>query len=188
VWPHFNVTRIDGPLDVKIGVTSQPALLRGWDKRNVPRLQIEQPLQTESNLTIIRILFVKHGSLPPECPGKWHQGNVWGIKELPPREPPDWEEMNDEAKEGYCQTWKKMKPSHITVYIKGRIADLQPHPIPRGHYDGTLTETDRWAMFTFQAVSLQVAKPQAPERSILLAGDPGFEDTCKALNSGIITP
>jgi hypothetical protein len=91
--------------------------------------------------------------------------------------------MDDEAREGYFNTWKAMKPSHITIYIKGKYADALPHPVPRGGYQGTLVETPRWALFTFQAVTLSVAHPQEEKSPIIT-----LAEDAHVSKGGIILP
>jgi len=68
--------------------------------------------------------------------------------------------------------WRAMKPTHLTVYIRGRYNDQLPHPVPLGKWEGTMIEdrAGRWVLFSFQAVSLRVQKVET-KRNILLPGD-----------------
>jgi hypothetical protein len=180
VWPHNHTDEFGGPLDVKIGVTSQPAALKGWDRKNKPLICLEQPQVAASNFTILRVLFLRDGS-PPDTGANspFHQANSWGLQELPV---PNLDVPDDQI-EAYAETWKRLRPTHLTIYIKGRYANSMPHPIPRGKWTGTVIddEAGRWVLFTLQAVTLAVHR-QEKKRSILTPGDPEFNLEYKPLD------
>lgn len=183
VWPHNHRQEFGGPLDLKIGVSSQPDALRGWNAKNKPLFNLEQPLQEESNLTLLRVLFLKHGTKPACCPHDivWHRANVWGLQELPV--PPvdalhddDGSPIPPERRTEFVHAWRKIKPTHITVYLSGRHVSALPHPVPLGQWEGTVVNdpSNRWVLFTFQAVTLAVQKKEV-KRHILLPGDAAFD-------------
>lgn len=176
VYPHNHNREFDGPLDVRIGVTRTPSILQNWNEKVRPLIQLEQPDPT-TNLTLLRILFLAHGSKPTQCVGVWHQANMWGLKNLVRVEPPEYKDWTPEEQTTFRETWKKMRPSHITIYLKTRFVDSLPHPIPRGKWTGVLEDDIRWALFNLQAVSLGVTKKPEPARTILVPGDPTFDAT-----------
>lgn len=175
VWPHNHKNEFGGPLDVKIGVTSQPDALRGWDKKVKPLIALEQPNAEETNLTVLRVLFLKNGS-PPDIlkDTTLHRANVWGLQELPV--PPFGGELSDQQVKDYRAEWKRLKPSHLTVYLKARYTKALPHPVPLGKWDGTVIDDEggRWVLFTLQAMTLAVQK-QEKKRNLILPGDPDFD-------------
>lgn len=185
VWPHNHTSEFGGPLDVKIGITSQPEVLRGWNPKNKPFFNLEQPQAEKSNLTLLRILFLKHGKYPsPPVPTGllFHYAGVWGLQELPVTYADDPRDLTDEQQKSYSEAWKKVKPSHLTVYLKARYTDALPHPVPLGQWEGTVDEDEhgRWVLFTLQAMTLAVQKVEE-KRHILLPGDPGWVETYKPI-------
>lgn len=180
VWPHNHTSEFGGPLDVKIGITSQPEVLRGWNPKNKPLFHLEQPQREESNLTMLYLLFLKHGKFPTCLPTHFdfHYAGVWGLQELPvPKLTHEaFEAMTDEQAYEHMVTWKRMKPSHLTVYLKARYTDALPHPVPLGKWEGTVDEDEhgRWVLFTLQAMTLAVQKVEE-KRHILVPGDPGYD-------------
>jgi hypothetical protein len=138
----------------------------------------------ESNLTFLHVLFLLHGRKPSIIPPDeiFHKANVWGIKECPV--PAVDKDMPDRKQ--FVSVWKRMKPSHITVYLPGRHTNAMKHPIPLGKWEGTLSTDDkRWALFTFQAVTLAVQHKQV-KRHILVPGDAEYDTVAeyKSLISG----
>jgi hypothetical protein len=180
VWPHNHTSEFGGPLDVKIGVTSQPEILRGWKKP--PLFSLEQP-SDESNLTLLRILFLKHGSKPREATAaEYHTANVWGLQALPVTYTVDPLTLTQDQQVEYNKAWNKAKPSHLTVYLKARYTDALPHPVPLGKWEGTVEEDEhgRWVLFTLQAMTLAVQKVEE-KRHILIPGDPEWAKTYKPI-------
>jgi len=178
VWPHNHTSEFGGPLDVKIGITSQPETLQGWNPKSHPLFDLQQPLSLESNYTILRILFLKHGKNPtPVRPhDAWHKANVWGLQELPVTHIVDPLTLTKEQRVEYAKAWQKVKPSHLTIYLKARYVDALPHPVPLGKWEGTVDEDEhgRWVLFTLQAMTLAVQKVEE-RRHILIPGDPGYD-------------
>lgn len=175
VWPHGHNKEFSGPHDVKIGVTSQPAVLVGWNKTNKPLISLEQPRVEESNFTILRILFLKPGVRHPDLPPcAWHKANVWGLRELPY---PSGTCQDPELDQAAAKVWVKNKPSHLTVYLRTRLTSALKHPIPLGKWEGTVTtnEEGHWAVFALQAVTLAVQPVEKKRSALILPGDPGFD-------------
>ena len=48
------------------------------------------------------------------------------------------------------------KDGSLKFYLKSRITRRMEHPIPRGKWTGTCQYTDKWCMFTFQAMTMRV--------------------------------
>lgn len=75
----------------------------------------------------------------------------------------------------------------LTCYIKGRITNQMEHPIPRGRWEGTCEYTDKWCLFTFQALTLQVKQPEP----LIVLPDGSLPETGKSGKPGkprIIVP
>lgn len=62
-----------------------------------------------------------------------------------------------------------LRDGTLKFYIKTRLIKTVPHPIPRGKWQGGCTYTDRWCMFTFQAMTMKV-KPKNEPRIVLPDG------------------
>jgi len=68
--------------------------------------------------------------------------------------------------------------SILKFYIKTRITNKMEHPIPRGRWKGICEYTDRWCLFTFQAMTMRV-KPKPEPRIVLPDGSLPTEKNAK---------
>lgn len=143
VHPHRHTNETGGPLDLKIGLRSQPPTVQCWTKGRAIRIRLEQP-DERTNLTIMRIAF---DLKDPRRDGvekfmetqKWYNINQYRIR----------------------------KTGSLTCYLKARITWSVDHPIPTGRYEGTCEWTDTWCLFTFQAMTMKVQ----PEESRIIVPD-----------------
>ena len=131
VWPHRHKDEYLGPLDLSISYTNQPPLVQHWMKREPSKIQLEQP-DEKTNLTVIHLAF----NLPPE--EEWADHYIDGLK---------WFNIN------YC----RISRGHgLKLYIRSRIINKMDHPIPRGRWPGVCKHTDKWCLYTFQAMTMAV--------------------------------
>jgi hypothetical protein len=63
----------------------------------------------------------------------------------------------------------RVRSGGLKFYVKSRITRRMEHPIPRGRWEGTCTYTDKWAVFTFQAMTMRV-KPKDEPKIVLPDG------------------
>jgi hypothetical protein len=56
---------------------------------------------------------------------------------------------------------RNRKTNGLKFYIKSRVTRQMKHPIPWGKWQGTCEYTDKWCLFTFQAMTMKV-KPEEP--------------------------
>jgi len=176
VHPHHSGPKnTRGPHDVKIGVSRLPEMLHDWDgKKYPPRFHIEQP-DSDTNLTLLTIVFAKPSAeLPGSCRGlKLHNGSLWRIGKLAcPAS-----RRNPEQRET-VEVWDRMKPSHITVNVKGRYIRNLEHPMPVGGWEGTVEDGPGWVIFRLQACTHKVTGIEKT-KTILQPGDPDFEQTIR---------
>lgn len=160
VHPHGHTAEFGGPVDVNIGVRSQPTLLRTWDPKVKPLFQIEQP-DEGSNLTLIRIAFgdyVWPNGLPD------HRANVYRKNNIRRQAVAPSGTVMDIAPGGL-----------LVVAIKGRYTNSLPHPVPIGKYAGTCEEGEGWVLFTLQARTLVARPAQKPRSNLILPGDADFD-------------
>ena len=160
VHPHGHTAEFGGPVDVNIGVRSQPALLRDWDTKQKPRFLIEQP-DTGSNLTLIRVIFGAGGG----DQSHWHSANVY--------------RKNNVQRQAVAPSGKHVDIDPgglIVVAIKGRYTNGLPHPLPIGKYQGTCDEGDGWVLFTLQARTLVARPTQKPRSNLILPGDTAYDE------------
>lgn len=169
VWPHNHKDEFKGPHDLRIGVSYQPPLLRGWNPKDRPSLLITQPTPETTNLTVIRIHFSKKKE---EEPAGTRHPSIWFFTSMPcPDVSPD---RTAEEAAAFREAWKKAHPGTLNVYLKGRWTDSLAHPIPCGRYEGSVQYTDDEATFTLQATTLAVQNV-AKKSSLILPGDEEFE-------------
>ncbi|KKK49313.1 hypothetical protein LCGC14_3136320 [marine sediment metagenome] len=146
VHPHRHTNETGGPLDLKIGLRSQPPTVQCWTKGRAIRIRLEQP-DDRTNLTIIQLAF---DLKDPRRDGvekfmetqKWYNINQYRIK----------------------------KSNSLTCYLKTRITKTMQHPIPRGRWEGTCVYDYRQCTFTFQAMTMKVQ----PEESRIIVPDGSF--------------
>ncbi len=72
VWPHKHTDDLYGPVDVKIGIRSQPPIVRDWPKKEPVWIRLDQP-DERTNLTILKLSF---------CPGREIEGDWYRINQL----------------------------------------------------------------------------------------------------------
>ena len=65
--------------------------------------------------------------------------------------------------------YRILRDGGLKFYLRVRLVNSIPHPIPRGRWPGTCTYTDQGCMFTFQAMTMKV-KPKDEPRIILPDG------------------
>lgn len=174
VHPHGHTAEFGGPVDVNIGVRSQPALLRDWDTKTKPRFQIEQP-DPGSNLTLIKVLFGKY-TIEQEKDSPWHRANVYRKTNVR-------RQVVKQCPVAAMTGTKKMVQQDIdpggllVVAIKGRYTKGLPHPLPVGKYQGVCEEGEGWVLFTLQSRTLVVRPTQKPRSNLILPGDADYDAT-----------
>jgi len=153
VWPWKHQYEHGGPVDITIGIRSQPRLLADWKPKNPLLCRIEQPEPNESNLSLIYIL-----AKPKNAP--------W----------PDDETKN--LKWFNCHQHRR-KQGGLRVRVKTRVTNQLAAPLPIGKYEGVALEDPdgKWVLLTFQAVTLRTAAKEEPKSPIIQPGDPDFEST-----------
>lgn len=183
VWPHGHSAEFGGPVDVAIGVRSQPALLRKWDTKQKPYFQIEQPDQN-SNFSLIRVFFGDVMPTRADLVGKWNNANVY--RKTDHRRQVDEPTGKTDDKGNEIFKTRDIDPGAvIVVNIKGRYTNQLTHPLPVGKYRGTCEEGEGWVLFTLQARTL-VRQSVTQKSNILQPGDFEYQKTKEAL--GDVTP
>lgn len=144
VWPHRHTDEMSGPLDIKISFRNQPPLVKGWTKNHPLYVCLEQP-DEKTNLTMLWLAFDFAGGPCPFTKGHEHH---------------KWYNIN---------SYRTPRDHSLRFYIKSRVIKSVPHPIPRGKWSGTCHHTNKWCMFTFQAMTMKV-KPKDEPRIVLPDG------------------
>ncbi len=150
VWPHSG-KRLQGPYDLRVGLRSQPPIVRTWGKREPVLLHIEQPNE-EDNFTLIHVMFLKPGAPTPSF--------VKGLRF---------------RKASHHRNGDK----GLVIGIKIRYTNSLPHPVPTGRYPGNLVydTAGRFAVLTLQAGTLRKAPEPAKPRTIIQPGDPEYYES-----------
>ena len=141
IWPHHHTNDMGGPLDIKISFRNQPPIVRGWNKTDTAIVCLEQP-DERTNLTLLKLVLRKpYRSTHESFNGRWYDINQCRVR----------------------------RDGGLKFYLKVRLVNSVPHPIPRGRWSGGYTYTDRWCIFIFQAMTMKV-KPTDEPRIILPDG------------------
>lgn len=150
--PHKHRLQGQGPWNLRIGVRSQPTVIREWKSKKV-YVSMEQT-EEDTNFTIIRVMFLKGGHKKPS----FVAGCDFKVARVYRR--------SDEV---------------IEVRLKNRYTNSFPHPLPLGKYDGScMYEADGgFAVFTLQAMTLR-KEPKPPESKIIITpGDAEYGVTLR---------
>lgn len=139
---------IVGPWDLRLGWKYQTPLVQKWDGLKC-LLHMEQPYD-HNNFTMVRVMFLKGQTRKPSF--------VAGL------------------------TFKRARVyrgpnKELLVRIKSRYIGTLPHPLPPSSYDGNMMHTDRYVVYTFQAVSMQVDQKTQEKRTIIVPGDPSYNES-----------
>lgn len=158
VHPHGHTSKDVGPFSLRVGIKSQPDVLREWATSKV-LLCIEQP-NDRDNFTIIRVLYLRGGVKKPS----FVSGCVFHrVKQY--RRPGE----------------------EIEVRIRKRYCDSLLHPLPTNRYTGTcMYDVDGgFVVLTLQAVSLRKGpEPQEP-KTILTSGDKEYGVTLRDIKRAV---
>lgn len=148
--PHGHTKEHEGPWSLRIGVKSQPVVIRDWKSKTV-LLSIQQP-NKEDNFTLIRVMYLKSGTRKPTVVSgcKFHRAR-WCLK-------------NDGT---------------LEVKLKKKFGNSLLHPVPIGKYDGwcAYDTNNTFVVFAFQAVTLKTAPESSSV--ILTPGDTEYGVTLK---------
>jgi hypothetical protein len=142
--PHGHTQKNEGPWSLRIGVKSQPTVIRDWKAKQV-LLSIEQPNEGD-NLTLICVLYLRSGTKKPSLTAglTFHRARQY------------------------------RRPNEvIEVRVKRRYGSSFPHPVPVGKYTGAcIYDVDGgFGVFTFQTMTLKKEPgPQKP-KTIITPGD-----------------
>lgn len=144
VWPKGHSYAQGGPVDIRLGKTRHPDIVKSWGTAPVV-MAIEQP-QEDSNFTLILILFQKPGTPREERLAHltWHR------------------------------VTPKFKRGVLSCYVKARYANQLRHPMPIGKWLGTVVSAKNFALYTIQHETLQKKVQTEEKRTIVVPGDPDF--------------
>ena len=141
---HGHQQEHEGPWSLRIGVKSQPIVVRDWEAKQV-LLSIEQP-NREDNFTLIRVMYLKSGRKKPSFVAgcKFHRAR--------------WHRRSDEV---------------IEVRLKRKLGNSFQHPVPIGKYEGScMYDVDGgFAVFTLQALTLRKEPEPSKPKTIITPGD-----------------
>ncbi len=142
---HDHGRNPEGPWSLRIGVVSQPGVVRDWHTKQYVLLNIEQPNE-EDNFTLIRVVYLKSGQKKPSFVSgcKFHRAR-----------------------------WHRKGDKVIEVRLRKRLDNSFPHPLPIGKYVGSCMYdvSGGFAVFTLQAMTLcKEAEPSKP-KTIIIPGD-----------------
>lgn len=144
VHPHGHTVENAGPFSLRVGIKSQPDVVRYWDTKHVLVALTQE--HEEDNFTLVHVLYLRSGTKKPSF--------VSGIT--------------------FHKAKYYRRPDEVVeVRIKKRYADVLPHPVPVGKYTGSCMYDvgGAFAVLTLQAVTLTVEpKPQTP-KVIITPGD-----------------
>lgn len=150
IHPHRHRTENVGPFALRIGIRSQPDIVRNWAAKTVS-LGIEQT-QEDTNFTLLRVSFL--------LPGRPTPGILKGVTMR------------------RAKLYRK-GGGVLEVRLRKRWTDGLTHPLPQGQYTGNCVyDVDGgFAVFTLQATSLRKEpEPQKP-KTIITPGDADFDVT-----------
>lgn len=148
--PHGHKDENSGPFCLRIGIRSQPDIVREWVAKFIS-LGVEQP-QEDTNFTLLRVMFLLPGRKTP-----------WVVKGVTMHR---------------ARLYRKAH-GVLECRLRKRLTDKLAHPMPIGQYTGNcIYDVDGgFAVFTLQATSLRKEpEPQKP-KTIITPGDAEFDVT-----------
>ena len=150
--PHRHKDQCEGPWFLRIGIRSQPMVVRDWKSRQV-LLGIEQPNE-QDNFTLIRVMFLKTGLKTPSF--------VAGVKFQRAR-------------------WHRKGNEVIETRLKRKLGNSLPHPVPIGKYTGSCMYDGGggFAVFTLQARTLRMEPEPSQPKTIITPGDAEYGFTLR---------
>ncbi len=153
VHPHNHAVGNVGPYNLRIGIRSQPDVVKLWGSRRI-ELGIEQP-QDETNFTMLRVVFLRVGQPTP-----------WVVSGVPLR-----------------RVRMYRKKSCMEVRIRKRVTDNLEHPLPLGQYVGScIYDVDgNFAVYTLQATSLRKEPEPKKPKTIVTPGDAEYDQSLTEL-------
>ena len=142
--PHGHQREHEGPWSLRIGVKSQPSIVRGW-RFDGALVAIEQTRE-DTNFTLIWVLFLKGGQRKPSF-----------VPIVPFRK----------------ARWYRKSSEMIEVRLKRKWSSSFPHPLPIGKYNGSCMydASGRFAVFTLQAMTLRKEPGPSEPKVIITPGD-----------------
>lgn len=197
VHPH-HPRQLDGPYDVRIGITRLPPCLRSWAAKCYPKplFLLDQP-DEKTNLTCLILIFDVTGEFDDfpdplahladriKTQEGWHTASLARFRGVPL--PKDFELDTPEETEEVRRAWKAIRPSGLSISLKARHVRQLTHPMPTGQWGGACyvwEEHPDLAIFILQGCTHRLSgkeeiapapPPQSQPRTILLPGDEGFQ-------------
>ena len=137
VHPIGHMYRDRGPVNLRISLAYQVPVVQEWPRRKPLKIQVLQPDTEHTNLTMVKL---------------WFGGEVDVENGPGPRN---------------ITLGRKRSSLALTAYIRNRVYNSVPHAWPLGLWKGVCEFTDKWAVFSIQAMTHAVWKTE-PKRRIVI--------------------